>query len=147
MQQNPYESPRDIKGLERVSADPLRGPSIACLIVSTLAICGSVVGFVLSLRFLMLMREFERPEFERDAFEGIWASVFWFLLGISGLVVAHSMRHRHRKWLIVVWAIVASATCVLSPLGLIVLMRLWRTDVWNSFNRPLISSSAAPQAE
>ena len=133
MGDNPYESPQGSDPTSMTSGDPLRGPAFACLIVSILAICGSFLALGASLVFLKVLADLDRPELQREVRDGFIAAAFWFAFGVSGVFVAVNMRKRRRRWLVIAWSVVAIGTVMLSPLGIVLLMRLWRKDVWQCF--------------
>jgi magnesium-transporting ATPase (P-type) len=139
MDENPYESPRDAQTPRQTQIDPLRVPSLVSMIVSILAIGGGMIGFVFSIILLKMLADLDRPELAQDVVQGILSSGFWFLFGVTGVFVASSIRSRKRRWLVIGWSAAALATCLLSPLAVIILMRIWRKDVWSSFNRPLVT--------
>ncbi|MEX2174891.1 MAG: hypothetical protein WD872_11055 [Pirellulaceae bacterium] len=133
MSDNPYKSPGETQSNDETAGDPLRGLAIASFIVSSLAIVASVVQVVASIVLLKMLADLDRPELEREVTSGLLTAGLWFVFGVSGIIVARGMRQRRRRWLVIAWSIAAIASCLLSPLGALVLMRLWRKDVWNSF--------------
>ena len=136
MGEDPYESPQVSEAASETPVDPLRGPALACLIVSILAICGSILALGALLVVLKMLADLDRPEverLEREVRDGFIAAAFWFAFGVSGICVAVNMRKRRRRWLVIAWSIVAIGSVMLSPLGIILLMRLWRKDVWQYF--------------
>jgi hypothetical protein len=135
MHVNPYESPQSVQAGQRPVANPLKGPAIAALIVSVLAIGGAVIGLVCSVILLMMMADLDLPQNGGDFVEGILTSAFWLTFGLAGIAVWASMRRRRRRWLIIAWSLVAICSLLLAPLGAIVLIRLRRKDVWDSFSQ------------
>jgi hypothetical protein len=132
MDSNPYQAPSDATGAE---GDLLKGPAVAVLIVSLLAIVGSVVSFVASVMLWRVVIDLERPALERDVRDGLIASGLWFAFGVTGIIVHVALRMRRQRWLAIAWSIAAIASFFFAPLGVFLLMRLWRKDVWTSFAR------------
>jgi hypothetical protein len=133
MDNNPYQAPRDVTS---ANGDALKGPSIAALIISVLAIGGSAIPFVASMMLRTVLIDLDRPDLERNARDALLASALWFAFGVTGVIVHFGLRRRRQRWLAIAWSIAAIASFIFAPLGVILLMRLRRTELWNSFNMP-----------
>jgi hypothetical protein len=129
---NPYQAPSDATGAE---GDLLKGPAVAVLVVSILAIAGSVIPLVASMVLWRIVIDLDRPDLERDVRDGLIASGLSFAFGVTGIIVHVALKMRRQRWLAIVWSIAAIASFILAPLGVFLLMRLWRKDVWTSFAR------------
>jgi hypothetical protein len=102
-------------------------------VVSTLAIIGSLIEFGSAILLLMMVADLDDARLAKHFTRSALASGLWFVFGIVGFFVAIDLRKRRRPWLAVAWSIASIFSCVFSPVGVILLMRLRRPPIWNSF--------------
>lgn len=122
---NPYESPP--VSSSKASPDLLKYPAIAAVITSALAIGFAILYTVGSVIVIIQVGDEDLAMMLLDELKPM---TLYLLFGILGLIAARGMHQRRWRWLITIWAIWATVTCMLAPVGVIVLMRVWRKDAW-----------------
>jgi hypothetical protein len=129
MNTNPYEAPSYI---EPIQVDPLRVPGIACRVIGVLGLLWAAILCVLAcVEYRMVQQgeywtEYPGWELARDA--TTLTSVSLLTLGAAWAI--HTRRHR---WLVIAAGCVGVLTCFGAPFAVVLLMRVWRKEVWNSF--------------
>jgi hypothetical protein len=133
MDLNPYESPREAISIP--FSDALRGPALACQIVSVLAIAWSLIIFG---EAVLVLATTPNQGFDAEGLfdltvGGFLPASLWLIFGIAGIVVGKSIKRRRRRSLVILWSLASILSCFFSPVGIILLMRLRRPAIWSSF--------------
>jgi hypothetical protein len=130
---NPYQTPIDAVESSKREYDPLRFPAIGCLAGGLLGAIIGVAHLAFSIYLLRLMQQAENYEAVEQA-RKMAIQTWWFIgLSLLAIVTAVCIFWRQARWLVILSSIVGVATCLPAPLAVVVIMRLWRKDVWNSF--------------
>ena len=133
MDENPYHPPAEASELSERQSDPLRLPAIGCIGSGMLGVVLAICQFVFSLQFLRLAKQAESLRAINEAHEMTMGSYGMAGLSLLALVSAVCIFRRRFRWLVIASGVVGIVTCIPAPLAVIVLMRLWKKDVWNSF--------------
>ena len=134
---NPYQSPHDISLTEEMpltaedaeplkAHDPLAGPAVLCIL------CSLVGMMYAGLLLLVVIASFafgRMPPSPGEAGFAFVAFVSMSLMQFAG----HAMLNRRYRLVVIFASVLGLLTCILSPLFAIILIRLSRPDVWNSF--------------
>ena len=125
---NPYESPAEESA---TPADPLELPALGYMLLGAL-------GLILGLGMLVKSDVFvlNPIHMSRWAWRDLGLGLAQLLVAAMFFLAARLLRSRKYKWLIVAVSILGSAECIPLPLAALTLMRLFRKEVWRSFEPP-----------
>lgn len=134
---NPYQSPNDISvtaetpltadDAEPLKAhDPLAGPAVLCIL------CSLVGMMYAGLLLFVVIASFafgRMPSSPREAGFALAAFVSMSLMQFAG----QAMLNRRYRLVVIFGSVLGLLTCILAPLFAVILFRLSKPDVWNSF--------------
>jgi hypothetical protein len=132
MSVNPYESPVD-DSLSKPT-DPLRFPAIGCFVAAILGFLWSIWMLYVTATFFELARRYEAREAAAEGWDMLQSTGWLVLLCILALFVAWSMHNRRNRLLVLISSIAGIFLCLPAPLAAVILMRLRRKEVWESFH-------------
>ena len=137
MQPNPYQSPA---GAPPSAPNLLRLPAFGCIILGILAIVPSL--FLLAGFGYLLVVEYLSPygvssDNLQIARMAITDGVLGVTFALAAFVMARAMFTRKYRWLIVLGALLGSLLIVPAQVTVLILMRIRRKEVWDSFNHAL----------
>jgi len=132
MGDNPYQSPADTQA-GAGSVDLLYWPAIGCLGISILGTLAAAAHSAFAIFLLWLAHENANDRHVGQAKEMVLESFGAVIACVVGIIAAICMFRRRARWLVLLAAAAGLVTCLPAPLAVIILMRLWRRDVWSSF--------------
>lgn len=140
MTSNPYQPPSEpsqvaSKPLREGGEDPLRGPAYGCFFAALLMIFGAVVNFGMYWPHLKHGQRIGNEQIVEAAWREVVDAVLGFTLCILAFAVAWSMLRRRNRWLVAGSSVLGLFLCLPAPLAAVVLLRLRRKEVWESFER------------
>lgn len=135
---NPYQAPAE-QSHEPAPADPLRLPAIGCVVSAALGFgCAAWILYIAT-TFFELAAKYESAGALKEAWGDVYSACFTVALCILALFVAWSMSTRRNKWIVLLSSLLGLVLCFPAPLAAIILLRLRRKDVWDSFSRNMKS--------
>ncbi len=129
--ENPYQSPNDVSEalpLAAVSTDdygPFVGPAAFCLIGSLLIMISAGPVLITAGVGIALGKA--------SAWEIFAAAASVFLTASLVQFAGHAMLNRRHRLVVVFTSILGLFTCLFAPVFAVILFRLSKPDVWNSF--------------
>jgi len=115
-------------------------PAFGCIILGILAIVPSLfllggIGYLLVVEYLSPYGvSSDNLQIDR---KGITDGVLGVAFAVAAFAMARAMFIRKYRWLIVTGALLGTLLIVPAPVTVLILMRMRRKEVWDSFNHAL----------
>ena len=133
MQPNPYQSPAEASPS---APNPLRLPAIGCIVLGMLFLFPSL--FLIAEFGYRLTFEHHSPRgISKDGLELATDGILGLVFSLAAFVMAGFLFIRKYRWLIVAGAMLGTLLIVPAPVTVLILMRMRRKEVWDSFNPTL----------
>ncbi len=135
---NPYQPPATASE-PPVPVDLLRLPAAGCAFTGmvTIVLCmlfaALVIGFYVADPFLPA--EQRNRLRDREIWEHLSVAAVYCGLGGLSVFVSRALRRRRNRWIVVAAAVLGLVLCLPGPLAALILLRLWRRDIWTTFDR------------
>lgn len=134
---NPYQAPNDISVAaempltaedgERFKAhDPLAWPAVLCIL------CSLVGMMYTGLLLLIILASFIFGRMRPSPGEAGFAFVAFMSMGLIQFA-GYAMLNRRYRLVVIFTSILGLFTCIFAPVFAVILFRLSKPDVWNSF--------------
>ena len=133
MVENPYKSPAEAQEVAVAHGDALRWPAIGCVGSALVGIAFASYQLAFYMSIIEIARRSASNQAIENANEMLYGSYVWAGLSILAIVAAVCMLARRGRWFVLTTSVVGVAVCIPAPLAIVVLMRVWRKDVWDSF--------------